>query len=113
MKNYPTGSPIMAYMGNHTENVTTTYSQSLGSYPEYGDASRAYNAMAFARGWNGTIIPPKTGSTGKRILVLIHALILMLLVDMQPTVFVLLPGHFEEQLQVLAYHCPMEFYGAN
>jgi hypothetical protein len=65
MKNYSTGSPVMAYIGSHNENVTTTYSQSLGSYPEYGDFSRAYNAMAFARAWNGTIIPPKTGSTGK------------------------------------------------
>lgn len=65
MKNYPSGSPFMAYMGNHTENVTITYSQSLGSYPEYGDYSRAYNARAFATAWNGTIIPPKTGSNGK------------------------------------------------
>ncbi|BDZ70686.1 hypothetical protein [Methanobacterium petrolearium] len=65
MKNYPGGSPVMAYMGNHTENVTITYSQSLGSYPEYGDYSRAYNAKAFAMAWNGTIIPPKTGSSGK------------------------------------------------
>ncbi|CDG64541.1 MAG: hypothetical protein PWQ15_1594 [Methanobacterium sp.] len=65
MKNYPSGSPVMAYMGPHTENVTSSYTEALGSHPEYGDASRAYNAMSFARAWNGTIIPPKTGSNGK------------------------------------------------
>lgn len=65
MKNYPSGSPVMTYMGNHNENVTANYAESLGSYPEYGDAARAYNAMQFARAWNGTIIPPKTGSNGK------------------------------------------------
>jgi hypothetical protein len=65
MKNYPSGSPVMAYMGSHNENVTANFAESLGSYPEYGDAARAYNAMQFARAWNGTIIPPKTGSNGK------------------------------------------------
>ena len=60
MKNYPTGSPVMAYMGPHSENVTGSFAESLGSHPEYGDTARAYNAMQFARGWNGTIIPPKT-----------------------------------------------------
>ncbi|MDY9923434.1 hypothetical protein [Methanobacterium sp.] len=65
MKNYPAGSPVMAYMGPHSENVTSSYTEALGSYPEYGDSARAYNAMSFARAWNGTIIPPKTGSNGK------------------------------------------------
>ncbi len=65
MKNYPSGSPVMAYMGPHSENVTASSAESLGSHPEYGDAARAYNAMQFARAWNGTIIPPKTGSNGK------------------------------------------------
>lgn len=65
MKNYPSGSPVMAYMGPHNENITSKYSESLGSHPEYGDAARAYNAMQFAKAWNGTIIPPKTGSNGK------------------------------------------------
>ncbi|NYB51285.1 MAG: hypothetical protein HVN35_01785 [Methanobacteriaceae archaeon] len=65
MKDYPSGSPVMAYMGPHSENVTASYAESLGSHPEYGDAARAYNAMQFARAWNGTIIPPKTGSNGK------------------------------------------------
>lgn len=65
MKNYPSGSPVMAYMGTHNENVTSSYTEALGSHPEYGDSARAYNAMSFARAWNGTIIPPKTGSNGK------------------------------------------------
>ncbi len=65
MKNYPSGSPVMAYMGPHNENITANFAESLGSYPEYGDAARAYNAMQFAKAWNGTIIPPKTGSNGK------------------------------------------------
>lgn len=65
MKNYPGGSPIMAYMGPHTENVTASTAESIGSYPEYGDYARAYNAMSFARAWNGTIVPPKSSSHGK------------------------------------------------
>jgi hypothetical protein len=65
MKEYPNGSPVMAYMGPHTENVTSSYTESLGSHPEYGDSARAYNAMSFSRAWNGTLIPPKTGSNGK------------------------------------------------
>lgn len=65
MQNYPSGSPVMSYMGSHNETVTGSYAESLGSFPEYGDAARSYNAMSFARAWNGTIIPPHTGSHGK------------------------------------------------
>ncbi len=65
MKNYPSGSPVMAYMGSHTENVTASSAESLGSHPEYGDNARAYNAMSFAKAWNGTIVPPKSSSHGK------------------------------------------------
>ncbi len=65
IKNYPLGSPIMAYNGSHTETTVASYSESLGSYPEYGDAARSYNARQFATGWNGTIIPPGTSSSGK------------------------------------------------
>jgi hypothetical protein len=65
MENYPSGSPIMAYNGSHSETVVASYSESLGSYPEYGDAARAYNAKQFAKAWDGTIIPPGTSSSGK------------------------------------------------
>lgn len=65
IKNYPSGSPVMAYMGPHNENATASSAESIGSYPEYGDAARGYNAMSFAKAWNGTIVPPKSSSHGK------------------------------------------------
>lgn len=65
MVNYPSGSPIMAYNGSHSENIVASYSESLGSHPEFGDAARAYNAKQFAKAWDGTIIPPGTSSSGK------------------------------------------------
>ncbi len=65
MENYPVSSPIMAYNGSHSETTVASYSESLGSYPEYGDAARSYNAKQFAKAWDGTIIPPGTSSSGK------------------------------------------------
>lgn len=65
MKNYPSGSPVMAYMGTHNESVISSSAESLGSHPEYGDAARAYNGWSFAKAWNGTIVPPNSSSHGK------------------------------------------------
>jgi hypothetical protein len=65
MKNYPGGSPVMAYMGPHEEKSIASTGESIGSYPEYGDAARGYNAMSFSKAWNGTIVPPGSSSHGK------------------------------------------------
>ena len=65
MENYPNGSPIMAYMHSYTEETSSSAVSFLGSYPQYDDSKRAFNARAFAASWNGTIIPPNTRSSGK------------------------------------------------
>lgn len=65
LNNYPSGSPVMVYMGNVTENVIGSGGDSLGSYPEYGDTLRESNAREFVEAWNGTIIPPHSTSSGK------------------------------------------------
>ncbi|WP_298521583.1 hypothetical protein [uncultured Methanobrevibacter sp.] len=62
---YPTGNPILLYMGNYTEENGEVYGTSLGSHPEYGDSIREVNAKQFVEAWNGTIIPPNSTSTGK------------------------------------------------
>ncbi|AXV38794.1 MAG: hypothetical protein CIT01_10495 [Methanobacterium sp. BRmetb2] len=65
MVRYPEGNPIMVYKNSYTEEVIASSASYLGSYPEYGDYTRAYNAKTFSYGWNGTIIPPATSSSGK------------------------------------------------
>ena len=62
---YPTGSPILLYSGNYTEESGETYGTSLGSHPEYGDSIREVNARQFVDAWNGTVIPPNSTSSGK------------------------------------------------
>ena len=62
---YPTGSPILLYSGNYTEQAGDVHGTSLGSHPEYGDSSREVNARQFVEAWNGTIIPPNSTSSGK------------------------------------------------
>ena len=62
---YPTGSPILLYAGQYTEEDGETYGTSLGSHPEYGDSIREVNARQFVEAWNGTIIPPNSTSSGK------------------------------------------------
>lgn len=62
---YPTGSPILLYMGNYTEEKGEVYGTTLGSHPEYGDGVREINAKQFVEAWNGTIIPPNSTSSGK------------------------------------------------
>ncbi len=62
---YPTGSPILLYSGNYTEENGEVYGTSLGSHPEYGDSIREVNARQFVEAWNGTIIPPNSTSSGK------------------------------------------------
>ena len=62
---HPTGSPVLLYTGNYTEEVGEVYGTSLGSHPEYGDGTRETNARQFVEAWNGTIIPPKSSASGK------------------------------------------------
>ena len=62
---YPTGSPILLYAGNYTEQAGEVYGTSLGSHSEYGDGTREINARQFVEAWNGTIIPPNSTSSGK------------------------------------------------
>ena len=62
---YPTGSPILLYSGNYTEEASDAYGTSLGSHPEYGDSVREINARQFVQAWNGTVIPPNSTSSGK------------------------------------------------
>ena len=61
---YPSGSPIVLYMGNTTEIIGETYYTYLGSHPEYGDGVREYNARQFVEAWNNTIIPPNCTGSG-------------------------------------------------
>lgn len=62
---YPTGSPILLYSGNYSQENGEVYGTSLGSHPEYGDSIREVNARQFVEAWNGTIIPPNSTSSGK------------------------------------------------
>lgn len=62
---YPTGSPILLYSGNYTEQQGDIYGTSLGSHPEYGDGIREINARQFVEAWNGTVIPPNSTSSGR------------------------------------------------
>ena len=64
---YPSGSPIMVYMVNYDEIVAISASSYLGSYPQYNNANRAYNAKQFTKAWNNTIIPPHSTSSGTEI----------------------------------------------
>ncbi len=62
---YPTGSPILLYSGNYTEDAGESYGTTLGSHPEYGDSIREVNARQFVEAWNGTVIPPNSTGSGK------------------------------------------------
>lgn len=62
---YPTGSAVLLYAGNYSEDAGETYGTSLGSHPEYGDSIREVNARQFVDAWNGTVIPPNSTGSGK------------------------------------------------
>ena len=62
---YPTGSAVLLYAGNYSEDAGETYGTSLGSHPGYGDSIREVNARQFVDAWNGTVIPPNSTGSGK------------------------------------------------
>ncbi len=61
---YPSGTPIVLYMGDVSEEEGEVYSTTLGSYPEYGNDVREFNARQFVEAWNNTIIPPNSSGNG-------------------------------------------------
>ncbi len=65
MKEYPSGSPIMIYNGASNQKVVGTGNSVLGYYAQYNNALRADNAKTFVQGWNNTIVPAHTSSSGK------------------------------------------------
>ena len=64
---YPNGSPVLVYTTYEHQKVIGSAISVLGSYPQYNDANRAFNARQFTIGWNGTFIPPHKHSHGKEI----------------------------------------------
>jgi Na+-transporting methylmalonyl-CoA/oxaloacetate decarboxylase gamma subunit len=65
MKHYPGGDPVLVYTSLTNQKVIGVGGDVLGSFPQYNDANRAFNAVQFVYAWNGTIIPPNTSSSGK------------------------------------------------
>ncbi|RAP47592.1 MAG: hypothetical protein BZ136_06070 [Methanosphaera sp. rholeuAM74] len=65
MRNYTSGAPVMVYQHNATKTNISSAVSILESLPEYPTEVRAENAREFARGWNGTIIPPHSAAHGK------------------------------------------------
>lgn len=63
----PTGNPVPLYKKDYTEKVIITTKTQLGSFPEYNDNNRVFNAKQFVEAWNGTIVPPETLSPGSSI----------------------------------------------
>lgn len=61
---HPVNTPILVYENNYKEVATEDYYTYLGSYPQYNDANRIYNAKQFVYAWNNTIIPPNSTSSG-------------------------------------------------
>ena len=68
IQKYPSNTPIMVYKANYDEVVGSDAYSYLGSYPQYNDANRAFNAKQFVTAWNGTIIPPNSSSSGAEII---------------------------------------------
>ena len=61
---YPSGSPIVLYMGNTTPIEGELFYTYLDSHPEYGDSVREFNARQFVEAWNNTVIPPNCTGNG-------------------------------------------------
>lgn len=65
MRNYTQSAPVLVYEHNATETEISNATSTVESLAGYPTEIRAENAREFARGWNGTIIPPHTSAHGK------------------------------------------------
>lgn len=65
MRNYTSGAPVMVYENNASKTNISSAVSILESLAEYPTEVRASNAREFAKGWNGTIIPPHSSAHGK------------------------------------------------
>lgn len=66
MSEYPSGNPVMVYNSATNQTVVGSGNSVLGYYAEYDNSLREVNARVFVQGWNNTIIPPHSSSTGKQ-----------------------------------------------
>ena len=66
MSEYPSGNPVMVYNSASNQNVVGSGNSVLGYYAEYDNSLREVNARVFVEGWNNTIVPPHSSSTGKQ-----------------------------------------------
>jgi hypothetical protein len=85
---YPSGSPIVLYMGNTTPIEGELFYTYLDSHPEYGDTVREFNARQFVEAWNNTVIPPNLLVMDMIMFHLVLQRMLLLLEEVQRTVFV-------------------------
>ncbi|MBE6493088.1 MAG: hypothetical protein E7Z84_00565 [Methanosphaera stadtmanae] len=65
MRNFTSSAPVLVYEHNATETEISNAVSTVESLAGYPTEIRAENAREFARGWNGTIIPPHTSAHGK------------------------------------------------
>ncbi len=66
MSEYPSGDPVMVYEGFDDPKIVGTGSSVVGYYAQYNNILRAYNSKQMVIGWNNTIIPPHSSSTGQQ-----------------------------------------------
>ncbi len=66
MSDYPSGDPVMVYEGSDDPTIVGTGSSVVGYYAQYNNNLRAYNSKQMVIGWNNTIIPPHSYSTGQQ-----------------------------------------------
>ena len=65
MRNFTASAPVLVYEHNATETEVSSAVSTVQSLAGYPTEIRAENAREFARGWNGTIIPPNSSAHGK------------------------------------------------
>lgn len=65
MKEYTPGAPVLVYEHNASKTKVSEGVSVVESLAGYPTQIRAANAREFARGWNGTIIPPHSAAHGK------------------------------------------------
>lgn len=65
MLDYTPGNPVLVYDNHASRVLVSTGVSVLESLAEYPTEVRAANAREFARGWNGTFVPPNDSAHGK------------------------------------------------